>query len=81
MYTANSNIKSDSIFKKLARAWHSISEKCVVCPQEDFLIKIHHKASVWIKRGYPTKFPDSTQNPKKIIGTPKQPISTKIFPK
>jgi hypothetical protein len=30
---------------------------------------------------YPTEFAGSTQNPKKIIGTPNQQIKTKILPK
>jgi hypothetical protein len=35
-------------------------------------IKINHKASLWLKRDYPMKLGDPTQNPKKIIGTPKK---------
>jgi hypothetical protein len=31
--------------------------------------------------GYQTEIVGSTQNPKKIIGTPNLPIKTKIFPK
>jgi hypothetical protein len=31
--------------------------------------------------GYATEFAGSTQNPKKIIGTPNLPIKTKIFSK
>jgi hypothetical protein len=31
--------------------------------------------------GYPTEFAGSTQNPKKIIGTPNPPIRTKKLPK
>jgi hypothetical protein len=42
---------------------------CRVSPQADFLFKIHNKASGRLKKGYPT---DSTQNPKKYIGTPNQ---------
>jgi hypothetical protein len=30
---------------------------------------------------YPTEFAGSTQNLKKMIGTPNLPIKTKIFPK
>jgi hypothetical protein len=30
--------------------------------------------------GYPAEFAGSTQNPKKIIGTPNFPIKKKIFP-
>jgi hypothetical protein len=32
-----------------------------------------------IRMSYPTEFAGSTQNPKKIIGTPNIPINTKIF--
>jgi hypothetical protein len=34
-----------------------------------------------IRMSYPTEFAGSTQNPKKMIGTPNLPIRTKIFPK
>jgi hypothetical protein len=46
-------------------------KKCVACPQEDFLFKIHHK---WSKR-------TTRQNHEKVIETPNLPIKTKIFPK
>jgi hypothetical protein len=31
--------------------------------------------------GYPKEFAGSTQNLKKCVGTPNQPIRTKMFPK
>jgi hypothetical protein len=37
-----------------------------------FIIKLQ-----WLKRGNPTNFPDSTQNPKKIIETPNQSAARK----
>jgi hypothetical protein len=55
---------------KIIQIMKKENQKYVACPQEDFLFKIHHKASWWLKRGYPMKFADSTQNFNKFIGTP-----------
>jgi hypothetical protein len=67
--------------------------KHVAYPQEDFLFKWYHRTSrrlttnqyqnyqKYVIRAYPTKFAYTTQNPKKIIRTPNQPIRTKILPK
>jgi hypothetical protein len=52
--------------QNLTILWCLQNKKCIACPQEGFIFEIHHKAR-WLKRGYPMKFADATQNPKTFI--------------